>query len=52
MGHVDRRHNGGVMGPDSGPYAAIVSNKRSILLASLILEIKIGLRLQNANHAR
>ena len=40
------RHNDGVMGTDSCPYAAIVSNvalERCILIASLILEMKIGL---------
>ena len=49
------RHNERVMGTDSNPYAAIVSTvalKRRILLASLILEMKIGLSLPITNHAR
>ena len=49
------QHNERVMGTDSSPCAAIVSTvafKRRILLASLILEMKIGLSLPIANHAR
>ena len=49
------RHNERVMRTDSNPYAAIVSTvavKRRILRASLILEMKIGLILPIANHAR
>ena len=49
------RHNERVMGNDSSPYAAIASKvalKRCILLASLILEMKIGQSLPIANHAR
>ena len=49
------RHNERVMVTDSSPYAAIASTvalKRRILLASLILEMKIGLSLPIANHAR
>ena len=45
----------GVMGTDFSPYAAIdstVALKRRILLASLILEMKIGLSLPIANHAQ
>ena len=43
------------MGTDSYPYAAIVSTvalKRRILLASLILEMKIGPSLPIENDAR
>ena len=49
------RHNDGITWTDSSPYAAIVSNvalKRCILLASLILEMKIGMSLPIANHAQ
>ena len=49
------RHNEGVIGSYSSPYAAIVSTvalKRRVMLASLILEMKIGLSLPIANHAR
>ena len=49
------RHSERVMGTDSNPYAAIVSTvalERHILVASLILEMKIGLGLPIANHAR
>ena len=47
------RHSERVMGTDSNPYAAIVSTvalKRRILLASLILEMKIGVSFPIANH--
>ena len=46
------QHNDGVMTTDSSPYAAIVSTvalKRSILLASMICEMKIGLSLPIAS---
>ena len=49
------RHNEGVMGNDSSPYAAIISTvalKSCILLANLILEMKISLSLPISNYAR
>ena len=49
------RHNDGIIGSDSSPYAAIgstVAQKTCILLASLNYEMKIGHSLQIANYAR
>ena len=49
------RHYERVMLTDSSPYDAIcsiVALRRRILLASLILEMKIGRSLPIANHAR
>ena len=49
------RHSEGVMGTDFSPIAAIVSTvalDRRILLASLILDMEIGLSLPIANSSR